>query len=507
MKAIMVMFDSLNRHMLPPYGCDWVHAPNFERLAKRSITFTNSYIGSMPCMPARRELHTGRYNFLHRSWGPLEPFDDSMPEILQKHGVYTHLVTDHQHYFEDGGGTYHNRYSSWEFVRGQEGDFWKGRVEPPETPAQSSFNEDHNPRMWVQDWINRSYMPQPEDQPQHQVFTLGLDFIRTNATANRWFLQIETFDPHEPFFTHQKYKDLYPHRYEGPHFDWPPYAQVREPAEFVEHVRYEYAALVSMCDEQLGRVIDVMDELDLWADTMLIVCTDHGFLLGEHDWWAKLKMPWYNLLANTPLFIWDPRSKMEGETRESLVQFIDLPATLLEYFAVPRPKDMQGQPLKETIENDRPVRDAALFGVHGGHVNCTDGHYVYMRAPEQADNKPLHEYTLMTTHLRTRFNPEELQTAGLAPPFSFTKGCPVLKIEARPWVDPRPFGTLLFDVLKDQKQNQPLSRPDIEARMLQFLIHLMHANDAPKEQYERLSILQLYASFLQALEAAKEAEA
>ena len=107
MKAIMVMFDTLNRRMLPPYGCDWVHAPNFERLAKRTVTYDNAYVASMPCMPARRELHTGRYNFLHRSWGPLEPFDDSMPQILKEHGVYTHLATDHQHYFEDGGATYH----------------------------------------------------------------------------------------------------------------------------------------------------------------------------------------------------------------------------------------------------------------------------------------------------------------------------------------------------------------------------------------------------------------
>ena len=98
MKAIMVMYDSLNRHMLPPYGCEWTHMPNFERLAARSVLFENNYVGSMPCMPARRELHTGRYNFLHRAWGPLEPFDDSMPEILKHHGTYTHLVSDHLHY-------------------------------------------------------------------------------------------------------------------------------------------------------------------------------------------------------------------------------------------------------------------------------------------------------------------------------------------------------------------------------------------------------------------------
>ena len=51
---------------------------------KKSTQFENFYVGSMPCMPARREMHTGRYNFLHRSWGPLEPFDDSMPAFEAK---------------------------------------------------------------------------------------------------------------------------------------------------------------------------------------------------------------------------------------------------------------------------------------------------------------------------------------------------------------------------------------------------------------------------------------
>src|SRR5688572_18854807 len=90
MRAIMVMFDSLNRRLLPNFGADEIQAPNFERLAQKSVTFDTCYAGSMPCMPARRELHTGRYNFLHRSWGPLEPFDDSMPEILKNHGIHTH---------------------------------------------------------------------------------------------------------------------------------------------------------------------------------------------------------------------------------------------------------------------------------------------------------------------------------------------------------------------------------------------------------------------------------
>lgn len=419
------------------------------------------------------------------------------PQLRCKNGVYTHLVTDHVHYWEDGGLTYHTRYQSYELVRGQEGDQWKGQVEPPpDLPPKNRVDAPDQPaRMWAQDWINRRHMPTPEQQPQAETFRLGLEFIRTNRAADNWFLQIETFDPHEPFFSHQRYKDLYPHDYDGPPFDWPSYGPVVESPEQVAHVRYEYAALVSMCDEQLGRVLDLMDELEMWSDTMLIVCTDHGFLLGEHGWWAKNVQPWYNEVAHTPLFIWDPRSGKAGERRQGLVQMIDFPATLLDFFGLPLPPDMQGLPLRETLVADRPVRQAALFGVHGGHVNVTDGRYVYMRAPATPENEPLYEYTLMPTHIRSHFSLEELRTATLAGPFSFTKGLRVLRTEARPWIEAHPFGTLLFDLATDPAQEHPLDDPNVEARMIDLLIRLMVANDAPAEQFERLGLVEEYRRF------------
>lgn len=80
------------------------------------------------------------------------------------------------------------------------------------------------------------------------------------------------------------------------------------------------ARLLSMCDDYLGRVLDVMDECGLWKDTMLIVTTDHGFLLGEHDWWAKNIMPFYNEIARTPLFVWDPREQRQDERCGGLTQ-------------------------------------------------------------------------------------------------------------------------------------------------------------------------------------------
>ncbi|HEY3291275.1 MAG TPA: sulfatase [Anaerolineae bacterium] len=486
MKAIMVMFDSLNRRMLQPYGSDWVQTPNFLRLAEHSVTFERSYVGSMPCMPARRELHTGRYNFLHRGWGPLEPFDDSMPELLKQHGVHTHLITDHYHYWEDGGATYHTRYSTFDIVRGQEGDGWKADLRPHDFPDFQTRREDTS--AMKQDWINRQSMQNEADQPQPRVFALGEEFLRTNHAQDNWFLQIETFDPHEPYFTSQKYKALYPHTYAGKQFDWPDYAQVNETPEQVQHMRLESAALHSMCDYYLGRVLALMDELDLWKDTLLIVNTDHGFLLGEHDWWAKVVQPWYDEVAHTPLFIWDPRSGKQGERRQSLVQTIDMAPTLLDFFSVPVPKDMQGRALAATVANDAPVHEAALFGVHGGHVNVTDGRYVYMRAPIRPENTPLWDYTLMPTHMRHVFGIEELQDIQLAQPFTFTKGCRTMKLPGRPWLNAHAFGALLFDLQTDPAQEHPLTDPVIEAKMVDILLAQMRASDAPPEQYERLGL-------------------
>nr|WP_238357917.1 sulfatase [Cohnella zeiphila] len=480
------MFDSLNRHLLPNYGCDWIRAPHFARLSEQAVTFDNCYAGSLPCMPARRELHTGRYHFLHRSWGPLEPFDDSVVGLLRKRGVYTHLCTDHGHYFEAGGATYHTQYNSWEFARGQEGDPWKGRVEDPDVPESLSGPKIGD--LWRQDWVNRPYLDSEEKQPLAVTVANGLSFIETNREQDNWFLQIEAFDPHEPFFTQQKYKDLYPHSYTGKHFDWPDYGKVKETPEEVRHAVYEYAALLSMCDAYLGQVLDAFDRLDLWKDTMLIVNTDHGFLLGEHRWWGKNIQPLYNEISHIPLFIWDPRYGRAGERRDSLVQTIDLAPTLLHYFGIKAPKDMQGRSLHPVIEEGQPVREAALFGIHGGHVNVTDGRYVYMRGPGDPANGPLHEYTLMPTHMHQPFDVGELADLELQEPFEFTKGCRTMKIGARPFLNPYLYGNLLFDLEKDSAQNSTVDDPEAEMRMIRLLARLMRENDAPPEQFERLGI-------------------
>jgi arylsulfatase A-like enzyme len=491
MRAIMVMFDSLNRHLLSPYADTFVQAPNFERLAERTVTFDHFYAGSMPCMPARRELHSGRHNFLHRSWGPLEPFDDSMPEMLRDAGVHTHLVSDHPHYWEDGGATYHTRYSTWEFFRGQEGDPWKGVVGGPHGD-EPRFRGGLVARIRRQDAINRSYMPTEADHYQTRTVDAGLHFLHTNVGADDWMLQIELFDPHEPFFVHDEFKKLYGELADADAdaFDWPGYQKVSESPELIEAARRSYAALVSMCDKSLGRVLDVMDDQGMWDDTMLIVNTDHGYLLGEHGWWAKGMMPWFDQLIHLPFFLWDPRDGRRGVRSTALAQTIDIAPTLLRFFGLEPTPDMQGHDLAGGLgDGDTFPREAALFGLFGAHVNITDGRHTYMRSSVDAANAPLEEHTLMPTHMRARFSPRELTDWEPAEPFTFTKGLRTMRIPARaPYINPWRHGTLLFDLDADPGQERPLSDDELELHMVRLLVQRLRDSDAPASQYRRLGL-------------------
>lgn len=493
MKAIMLMFDSLNKQLLSAYGSDRAITPNFQRLRERTVRFDNFFVGSMPCMPARRELHTGRYNFLHRGWSPLEPFDDSVPEILKKNGIHSHLVTDHKHYWRDGGATYHSRYSTFEFVRGQEGDAWKGVVDKPQYRYESGEpNEIKQRRIAsrVQHQINVQFMQNEEDHHLARTIGKGLEFLETNHASDNWFLQLECFDPHEPFFVPEKYLKMYgiddPSQFDG----WPPYYFVTETDERKSLIQKYYMALLTMVDAYVGKVLDYMDRYDLWQDTLLIVNTDHGFLLGEHEWWGKNIMPLYNEVANIPCFIWHPRCGGAGESRQSLAQTIDLPATLLDYFGLDKPADMQGRSLLPTLLDDTPVRDYALFGYHGCHINITDGRYVYMRSPVEQGIDGLYEYTLMPTRINRRFTPQELEKTTLHPPFAFTKGCPVMKIPAESVMTRGAdrFGHRLYDSAADPAQLTQCRDESVAQRLSEQMIEMMRESDAPAELYPRYGL-------------------
>lgn len=88
----------MNRSSLSTYGEGATATPNLDAFAWRAWRFDNHFVGSLPCMPARREIFAGIREVLWRAWCPLEPFDARLPRLLEAQGYATAIVTDHYHY-------------------------------------------------------------------------------------------------------------------------------------------------------------------------------------------------------------------------------------------------------------------------------------------------------------------------------------------------------------------------------------------------------------------------
>ena len=502
MKIVYLLFDSLNRLMLEPYGSTLFNTPNFKRLATKTVTFKKHYIGSMPCMPARRDMQTGRLTFLHRSWGPIEPFDNSFLEILKQKKVYSHLISDHYHYWEDGGSTYHTRYNSFDFIRGQESDPWKvlltspiERIQEKYHHSQNNLNDKQNPYNYM---INREFIKEEEDFPSVQCFKKGFEFLDINKNADNWLLQIETFDPHEPFFAPERFREKFKTNYRGPILDWPRYNRVTETPDEVAELRANYFALLSLCDHLLGQTLDCFDKHNLWKDTALVCATYHGFLLGEHDWWAKNRMPLYEEISHIPLFIYHPDYKDRlGQGSDCLTQTIDLMPTFLDFFKIEPPKEVQGKSLLPILKKEENIRDYLMFGYWGGGINITDGRYTYFCYPKDMKNQDLYQYTLMPMHMTKMFTVEELKGASLAGPFDFTKGVQLLRIPHKSKADTKTHSyhfpeamedtqTVMYDLDNDPGQTKPVTDKKILKKFQEALFLLMKENNAPEETIKRM---------------------
>jgi len=254
---------------------------------------------------------------------------------------------------------------------------------------------------------------------------------------------------------------------------------------------------VRLCDAQLGRILDHLDAHGGWDDTAIVMTTDHGFLLSEHDWWAKNRMPFYNEVAQIPLMIYHPQLTAGGGMRVSaLTQTIDLMPTLLDLHGEAAGPHVRGSSLLPLLDGRAgTVRDIALYGIFGGAINATDGRHTYFRYPADMEAAPLFEYTLMPAHNRSLFTVEELAPATLHRGFDFTRGAPVLRLPARADAkrSPRQGGfadtrTVLYDLATDPRQGTPLDNPDAESAICGAIRAEMARHEAPAELYDRFDL-------------------
>jgi arylsulfatase A-like enzyme len=496
--AVVVLLDSLNRHLLGAYGSAEFATPNLDRLAARSLRFDRHVVGSLPCMPARHDILCGALDFLWRPWGSVELWEDAITRHLRTAGVTTMLVTDHPHLFETGGENYHTDFSAWAYVRGHENDPWRTRADPswvgaPAVPAVRRRGH------WYYDDA-RTWFRSEADFPGPRTMAEAARWLDDEAPAHdRFLLFVDEFDPHEPFDTPEPWASMYDPEWEGPKMIWPPYTKAGVANGVLteregRQLRAAYGGKLTMIDHWFGRILDSLDRQGLWDDTVVIVCTDHGHYLGERDLWGKPASPIFEPMGHIPLLVSWPGAP--AGTTDALTTSVDLHATLLEVFGVASEHRTHGSSLVPLLTGEATsVREHALAGIWGREVMITDGTRKYVRAPG-ADNRPLSMFS-------NRWSTMPLPGHGLRLPRPDGRAwldrmpgsdVPVIRQPFEPG-DQIPFwgygefeGSHLFDVDSDPLEEHDLIGTPVETELTDLLRAALVEVEAPKEQLERLGI-------------------
>lgn len=503
--AVVILLDSLNRHMLGAYGGAEFDTPNLDRIAARSLRFDNHQTGALPCMPARHDLLCGTLDFLWRPWGSVELWDTPITRLVREQGVTTMLVSDHPHLFEAGGENYHNDFAGWDYTRGHEGDPWKTSLDPswagaPALPARPS------PARHPYD-TNRTWFRDETDFPGPRTMQTAADWLQHQApSADRFLLLVDEFDPHEPFDVPEPWANRYDPDWEGPNIIWPPYAidAIANGAideRSARHVRANYGAKLTFIDHWLGRILDRFDEQDLWADTALIICTDHGHYLGERDMFGKPGAPIYSTLGHIPMLVSWPGSA--PGTVDALTTTVDIFSTLCDMFGVTEPEGTHGRSIVPLIERSATsIRDWAITGYWGREITITDGRHRYTRAPI-ASNRPLsmwsNRWSTMPIHALPNLrlpDPDHRAFLDTMPhssipvirqPFDVGDAIPFWAI--RPPGDPTaPPPHELYDVLTDPGETENLAGGAEERAMRDLLSFALDELEAPDDQRQRLAL-------------------
>ena len=490
MNVVCILMDSLNRHFLPTYGNDWVRTPNLCRLAERSVVFDRNCIGSMPCMPARRDLWTGNQEFLWRPWGSLEPWDEPLPRVLRQAGVMTELITDHYHLFERGGENYHVDFEGYETIRGHENDPWATEPAPRPEPLQDTLLPRYQ--------RNMARFHREADFCSPRTFQTAADWVESNHHAHgRFFLMIDEFDPHEPFHVPPPYDTMYDPDYDGPFFVCERYWNQTYPEHLVRHIRAQYAGKVTMADRWLGRLLDRMDDFNLWENTAVILMTDHGHFLGEHGWWGKPACPQYQTIAHTPLFVHLPGDAGAGRRVSALTTTVDLYPTILEMFECAPPRPVHGRSLMPLLDGRaEKVRDWNLYGWFGARVQYTDGRHTYARAAATPSNEPLNVYTNRWSTAPWWQIPMPDSRVEMGPFVPAAGEMPVGRMPVSPEFMRRlscapeqvTGANHLFDVVADEAQEQNLAGTPLEQEIAGRLAAALREIGAPPEQMVRLGL-------------------
>jgi len=370
--VVLIVTDDMNTH-LGCYGHPAVHTPSIDRLAERGMRFDRAYCQVALCNPSRVSFLSGLRpdkTGVHTLGTPTREFlGDAvmLPEYFRKQGYFT---AQSGKIFHTGAG--HEDPQSWDV---EYREFGK------RPPRKEILRSGHplGPIKHTSDW---AVLKTPDaETPDGIVARRASKLIEQSVGGGKpFFLGVGFRRPHAPYAAPKKYFDLHPpdsiplppspptgylkHLLPAA-LNYAPSPRPLTPKEQRELIAAYYAC-ESFVDAQIAVVLETLDRLNLWNNTVVVLFGDHGYHLGDHGGlWHKNSL--FEEATRVPLIVVAPNMKAAGKSCQRLVELIDVYPTLTALCGLPTPKGLDGKNFASLLDDPNlPWKQAAYSSIARG---------------------------------------------------------------------------------------------------------------------------------------------
>jgi len=320
---LVITIDTLRADYLGCYGYDRPTSPRIDGFARDAVLFEKAFCQSPETLPSHASIFTGLYPRTHKAISHesvVAPEALTLAEVLKDSGYTTGAmisshVLDTKYGLNQGFDTY--------------------------VPIHYLASE-----------RQREEMLRREQDP---TTDMAIDWLRKNKNA-KFFLWVHWFHPHRAYDPPPRYKQMFAGDYAGPAVDQNEFAmkvwqeRIDIPPKDVAYMRGLYAGEVAFTDAQVGRVLDELAGLGLLDNTVVVITSDHGEILYEHEYYFGHDIALYDECTLVPLIVRIPGEGTPGRRVPGLVQSIDIFPTVLEALSIKPPRPVEGKTLVPLVE-------------------------------------------------------------------------------------------------------------------------------------------------------------
>lgn len=417
--VLLICIDDL-RPELKCYGADHIFSPNIDRLAESGVVFDRCYVQVAVCNPSRASTFTGLRPDRLGCWTLQFHFRETLPDAV----TLPQYFRQHGYTCEGLGKIFHN---PWQDPRSWSRPHrWPDAELTHYSPEQKTFRAKIAQTIEEDDWRHNNLRgvianaPDIADVEHHdgELTSMAVDRLKELSQSEQPFLlAVGYIQPHLPWCPPKRWWDKYdrgslplasnpyppknsPAVAVGTNYEMTHYADaihVPKPHEGsvseadARRFRHAYFASVSFIDAQIGKLLDALDQQKLTDNTIVVLWSDHGWKLGEHNGWGKMT----NLEIDTriPLIIRAPQARANGQRTNRIVESLDIFPTLCDLAGLPVPEFLDGQSAAPLLDDPATPHTGVAYSQYlwrpliGNGIRTDRWHYIEWRDMDDATIK------------------------------------------------------------------------------------------------------------------------